>query len=213
MSGNYRLDRDFYAPENSANILVPLKIFICPTTPESNRTVTVNYSGIISTGAAGDYFGANSFQSNIYGNLSLSGITTCTALDDIVNRKIYEITDGTSNTILVSEQAGRPNFYILGVKQPTNTAQAAYNQWGPCASYQVSRIQQFGSDGITADGTGGPCTINCNNSQGFYSFHSGGVNSVFCDGSVRFISKAIHPNTLFGIITINGGEIFNDNSL
>ena len=207
LGGSYRLDRDFYAPENAANIIVPLKIFTCPSTPNNPRTVTVDYSGVTSTGAAGDYFGPNSFQSNLYGNPALSGNNACTAMHDGVNRKLLEITDGTSNTVLVSEQAGRPDFYIMGVKQASNTGMAAYNQWGPWAAYQVTRIQQFGSDGITADGPGGPCTINCNNSQGFYAFHTGGANAVFCDGSVRFLSRTLHPNTLFGIVTINGGEV------
>ena len=210
LSGNYRLDRNFYDPENAANIIVPLKLYTCPSTPNNPRTITVDYSGVTSTGAAGDYFGPNSFQSTLYGNQSLSGNNACTAMHDGVNRKFTEITDGTSNTILVSEQAGRPGFYILGKQQPSNTAQAAYNQWGPWAAYQVTRIQQFGSDGITADGPGGPCTINCNNSQGFYAFHSGGANAVFCDGSVRFLRQGLDPNILFGVVTCNGGEVLGD---
>ncbi|HEY1189319.1 MAG TPA: DUF1559 domain-containing protein [Gemmata sp.] len=210
LSGNYRLDKDFYAPENADNIIVPLKIFTCPSVPNNPRTIPVNYSGVTSVGAAGDYFGPNSFQSNLYGNASLSGNNTCTAMNDGSNRRITDITDGTSNTLLVTEQAGRPDFYILGVKQASNTGQSAYNQWGPWAAYQVSRFQQFGSDGITADGPGGPCTINCNNSQGVYAFHSGGAPAVFCDGSVRFLRQGLDPNILFGIITVNGGEVLND---
>lgn len=207
LGGAYRLDRDFYAPENAPYIIVPLKLFTCPSTPGNPRLVTVNYSGVISTGAAGDYFGPNSFQSTLYGNQTLSGNNTCTAMHDGVLRSLAEITDGTSTTIFVSEQAGRPDFYIRNVKQASNTSQAAYNQWGPWAAYQVTRIQQFGSDGITADGAGGPCTINCNNSQGFYSFHTGGVMGVYCDGSVRFLKQNMHPNVLFAIITCNGGEV------
>jgi prepilin-type N-terminal cleavage/methylation domain-containing protein/prepilin-type processing-associated H-X9-DG protein len=210
LSGSYRLDKDFYAPENAANIIVPLKLFVCPSTPGGVRTVDVSFSGVNSTGAAGDYFGANSFQSTLFGNLALSSNVNVTPMNDNVNRKLADITDGTSNTLLISEQAGRPDFYILGVKQASNTGQSAFNQWGPWAANQVTRIQQFGADGITADGAGGPCTINCNNSQGFYAFHSGGVNAVFCDGSVRFVTRSIHPNTLFGIITINGGEVLSN---
>lgn len=210
LGGNYRLDRDFYHADNAANIIVPLKLFTCPAAPPG-RTVDVSFTtaGVTTTsvGAAGDYFGPNSFQSTLYGNAALSGNNTCTAMIDAGERKIVEITDGTSNTILVSEQAGRPDFYILGVKQASNTAMAAYNQWGPWAAYQVTRVQQFGSDGITADGPGGPCTINCNNSQGFYAFHTGGANAVYCDGSVRFLTRNLDPNILFAVVTINGNEV------
>lgn len=72
------------------------------------------------------------------------------------------------------------------------------------------QFNQFGSDGITKDGPGGPCTINCNNSMGVYAFHTGGANAVFADGSVRFLRRGMHPNTLFGIVTCNGGEVIGD---
>jgi prepilin-type N-terminal cleavage/methylation domain-containing protein/prepilin-type processing-associated H-X9-DG protein len=209
LSGNYRLDRNFYDMDNAGNIIVPLKLFICPSGPGA-RTVAIDYSGVTSTGAAGDYFGPNSFQSTLYGNQTLSGNNTCTALSDGAQRKFADITDGTSNTLLVTEQAGRPDFYIKGVKQASNTSMAAYNQWGPWAAYQVSRFQQFGADGITADGAGGPCTINCNNSQGVYAFHTGGANAVFADGSVRFLRQGLDPNILFGTVTCNGGEVLGD---
>jgi prepilin-type N-terminal cleavage/methylation domain-containing protein/prepilin-type processing-associated H-X9-DG protein len=209
LSGSYRLDKNFYDMENAANIIVPLKLFVCPSGP-GPRTVAIDYSGVTSTGAAGDYFGPNSFQSTLYGNQALSGNNTCTAMNDGTQRKFTDITDGSSNTLLVTEQAGRPDFYIKGTKQASNTAMSAYNQWGPWAAYQVSRFQQFGADGITADGTGGPCTINCNNSQGVYAFHSGGANAVFCDGSVRFLRQGLDPNILFGTVTCNGGEVLGD---
>jgi prepilin-type N-terminal cleavage/methylation domain-containing protein/prepilin-type processing-associated H-X9-DG protein len=211
LGGNYRLDCEFFAPENAANIIVPLKIFTCPSVPINPRTVPVSFtvSGVTvnSVGAAGDYFGANSFQSTLFGNQALVSNVTVTAMLDNVMRKITDITDGTSSTLLITEQAGRPDFYILGRRQASNTGQSAFNQWGPWAAFQVSRFQQFGADGITADGPGGNCTINCNNSQGPYAFHTGGTNAVFADGSVRFLRVGMHPNTLFAIVTCNGGEV------
>jgi prepilin-type processing-associated H-X9-DG protein len=128
-------------------------------------------------------------------------------MNDNVNRKLTDITDGLSNTLLVTEQAGRANFYIRGVQQASNTAMSNYAWWGPWASYQVFAFWQFGSDGITKDGPGGPCTINCNNSQGVYAFHTSGANAVYVDGSVHFMHVGMDPNTLFGLVTINGGEI------
>lgn len=206
LSGNYRLDKDFYAPENAANIIVPLKLFVCPSGP-GQRTITVTQAGMTSVGAAGDYFGPNSFSSTLYGLQSLSGNNTVTALMDNDFRRFSDITDGTTNTLLITEQAGRADFYILGKKQATNAGLSQAANWGPWASYQVFQFNQFGSDGITKDGPGGPCTINCNNSMGVYAFHTGGANAVFADGSVRFLKQTLHPDILFAIVTCNGGEV------
>jgi prepilin-type processing-associated H-X9-DG protein len=41
------------------------------------------------------------------------------------------------------------------------------------------------------------------------SFHPGGLNAVFADGSVRFIKLSINPQTLRSLITKHGGEIVN----
>ena len=209
LSGNYRQDRDFYAPENAANIIVPLKLFLCPSGP-GPRNITVTISGVTSVGAAGDYFGPNSFSSTLYGVTALSGNTTVTALKDDANRKITDITDGTSTTLLITEQAGRADHYVLGQRQATNAGLQQAANWGPWASYQVFQFNQFGSDGVTKDGPGGPCTINCNNSAGVYAFHTGGANAVFADGSVRFLRVGLDPNILFGIVTCNGGEVLGD---
>ena len=54
----------------------------------------------------------------------------------------------------------------------------------------------------------GPCVMNCNNLQGdIYSFHTGGANVVFADGSVRFIKESININTLAALVTKAAGEI------
>ncbi len=209
LANSYVLNANFYDAVNAPAIIVPLKIFYCPATP-ANRTVPIfqnTAGGETSVGAAGDYFGPNSFASSIYGLTSLNGNNTDTAMSDNANRKLADITDGLSNTLLITEQAGRPNFYIRGVQQPTNTAMSNYGWWGAWASYQVFSIEVFGADGITKDGAGGPCTINCNNSQGVYAFHTGGANMVFVDGSVHFVFSSISPNDLFALATISGGEI------
>lgn len=209
LHGKYRFDRDFYSPENAKNIAVPLPIFLCAAGP-GPRMITIKQGSITTEGAAGDYFGPNSFFSTKYGVSSLSGQNTVTAMHDDVNRKLRDIIDGLSNTLLITEQAGRPDFYILGKKQGSNAGLTQAAGWGPWASYQVFQVQVFGSDGITRDGPGGPCTVNCNNSQGVYSFHTGGANAVFVDGSVRFLSQSISPDPLFAIVTINGSEILSE---
>ncbi len=210
LQGRYRFDKDFYAPENAANIAISLPLFLCPS-GTGPRMITVVQNGVTSEGAAGDYFGPNSFSSTKYGVTALSGNNQVAALDDLPRRRrLADITDGLSNTMMVTEQAGRAKFYILGKAQASNAGLSQAQSWGPWASYQVFQVQVAGADGITKDGPGGDCTLNCNNSQGVYSFHPGGAEAVFVDGSVHFLLESISANVLFALVTINGGEVIND---
>ena len=71
--------------------------------------------------------------------------------------------------------------------------------------------------GFRADGTlgrgntvfqsTGPCMINCNNfGTSYYSFHSGGANFVFADGSVRFLRDSLTAEMVCSLITRAGDE-------
>ena len=44
------------------------------------------------------------------------------------------------------------------------------------------------------------------------SYHPGGVNGVFCDGSVRFFKNTINPKTWFALGTRSGGEVVSADS-
>lgn len=179
----------------------------CPSAP-GPRMVTVIQGSVTSQGIAGDYFGPNSFSSTKYGTTSLSGNNQITGLDDLPRvRRFRDFVDGTTNTILVTEQAGRSDYYIRGIKQASNSGLSQATNWGSWPSFQVFQVQVFGSDNVTKDGPGGTCTINCNNSQGVYSFHPGGANAALADGSVRLLSENMDANILFAVVTINGGEV------
>jgi prepilin-type N-terminal cleavage/methylation domain-containing protein/prepilin-type processing-associated H-X9-DG protein len=45
------------------------------------------------------------------------------------------------------------------------------------------------------------------------SFHPGGVNVAFLDGSVRFVKDSVNPNTWWAIATRTGGEVIDAKSL
>jgi len=48
--------------------------------------------------------------------------------------------------------------------------------------------------------------MNCNNDGEFYSFHTGGINILLCDGSVHFITQSVTPPVIAGLVTRAGGE-------
>jgi prepilin-type processing-associated H-X9-DG protein len=53
----------------------------------------------------------------------------------------------------------------------------------------------------------GPCAINCTNNQQPYSFHPGGANFLFADGSVHFLRAGLDIRIVAGLATRAGGDV------
>ena len=53
----------------------------------------------------------------------------------------------------------------------------------------------------------GTCLVNCTSDNEIYSFHAGGANALFGDGSVHFIKETINARVLVGLVTRNLGEV------
>lgn len=209
-------------PDNQAVLRTPIKTFLCPSTPGgAQRTV----SGTFNFGASfpfqnlavTDYATCSSINP---GSLTFFGYpsgttqaTTFSAMRPQISgagvallgttpsqaATIAAITDGTSNTILLCEDAGRPAFYVRRQR-----VSGALNDggWG-------HHENDYGLDGAVSGGTSAPgnCVINCHNDNETYAFHTGGANHVFADGSVRFIRESISPQSYAALITAAGGGL------
>ncbi len=105
--------------------------------------------------------------------------------------RFAEITDGTSNTILVGER-----------KYPTSPNIYGNPMLGDPLLYGTDI--NFGTDVCST--TGWP--MNSNHSAVFSSRHTSGVQFVFADGSVHFIHDGIEPVTYQALATRAGGEVF-----
>ena len=208
MANAYNLAGNFYDVANSTVTRATVATFVCPATPAADRAIdialgTTSYG---TQGMAGDYF-VNHLLSAL--GLPTGGTRLPALLTEDLLQPIREITDGTSQTTLVLEQAGRPAYYLRGGARQATANPTNPNWWGPWTSYQHFTYQGYAADGLAA---GYACSINCSNSQGIYSFHAGGSNVGFCDGSVRFLKEGASVPTVLALTTRNGAEVVSADS-
>lgn len=116
--------------------------------------------------------------------------------------RIEGISDGTSNTLAVGEYVTRSH--------PTRRtfwayAYTSYNLSDATFAQPRTMIPDFDLCNLTPPGG----TNQCKRSWG--SMHSGIINFVFCDGSVRTVSQNIDTNFVFpALASVAGGEVIPD---
>ena len=132
---------------------------------------------------------------------------TANPSDDVRMRvKMKEVTDGTSNTMMFFEDAGRPDLWYKN-ELITDTSKASEpiegNGWGDPGSW--FSIHYYNNPAKpTYCGTK---VINCTNNNEIYSFHAGGANFTMGDGSVHFIREDLDLETFTSLFTRNAEDI------
>ena len=202
----YHFEVHFYFPINQPIITVPVKIMQCPSAPPrqsvtySDRPVGFTWSCAVSDYAAvGNVDSALVDAGLIPGPLppKPNGI-----LITAIGLRFSDILDGTSSTMMVSELAGRPVHYVTGPKQSPDGAHVFGAGWADWDN--GTQLHGATPDGASSPG---PCAINCNNNKGIFSFHTGGANALFADGSVHFLKAAINIRVAAALVTRAGGEV------
>ena len=64
--------------------------------------------------------------------------------------------------------------------------------------------------GAKCDNSGfrlGSCMVNYTSNNEIYSWHTGGANALFGDGSVHFISESVPATLMIALVTRAGGEV------
>jgi prepilin-type processing-associated H-X9-DG protein len=198
----YNLNLTFSNPANLLPRESKIKTFVCPTAPRSGDGFTTKTVGSAAIRLApGDYAPNNGYSATLE-TLGLADITANRRGVMIANAVIQvgEITDGTSNTFLLSEDAGRPDRWdgsaIAGIGVQLDGG------WADPSNEYITH--GYSEDGKTSPGA---CRTNCTNNNEVYSFHSGGANHVFADGSVRFVSKSMNIRGFVKMITYAGNDI------
>jgi prepilin-type N-terminal cleavage/methylation domain-containing protein/prepilin-type processing-associated H-X9-DG protein len=193
-------------PPRAIRTTVP--IFLCPSAPQSNRNTngrgSLDYVATTEITRPNPFIGAQEWEAVRVGDpgwIGVMGTTDIPGGKPHVNRTFASITDGTSNTMILAECAGRNRRFVMGKEDPSQTWTA-----GPWANPN-SRINVGGYDPSNPSSPVGPCAVNCINDKEIYAFHPGGANILMCDGSVRFLKATVHIDVVLQLLTRDRGEI------
>ncbi|MDY3552736.1 DUF1559 domain-containing protein [Gemmata sp. JC717] len=194
---------------------LPAKLVQCPSTPRGAPAYAYNGSMMPVSDYAAFYNAyyttiartpATYFKGAIQNSSQLGGGPSVNPDGSFgVPVRLLQVTDGTSNTVLIAECAGYPDNWRAGKKVSTATpAASGANAWGYWPNWGYD-YRSYTFDGNTSMGE---CAVNCNNSGSVYAFHSGGANVALCDGSVRFLKQSGTSQALIvALISVQGGEV------
>ena len=209
--------------------------FLCPSAPEMEATVSTWGLESMSKGNYAANFGADTYMSftdsrkaGAFGSVMLPGcpgrVTQDGWKDDQMGvwkmgygrgTKIRDVTDGTSNTLAVSEVVGwdHPTDGRGAWIAPTMGGSTFTARTGPNST--ENDVLAMCYTGIPA-GNIMYCTRNQSNGDiwaAARSKHPGGVNTVMCDGSTRFFSDSVDLIVWRSLATRAGGESIPGNVL
>ncbi len=211
LAKEYDWNADWDAAANQKSVNVKLGFLVCPSTPEQGR---VDRFGDGETAAVADYAPPSSVAP-VLAELGYvrpmherRGMFATGLPIQAIN-----VEDGLSNTLTLVECAGRPVFHTRFGLAPSENTPGGGNPdvvggrvlgAGWADDRNPLTLHGFTYDGLSAPG---PCVMNCTNNDEAFGFHPGGINTVFGDGGVRFLSDTTAIDVFAALVTSNGKEI------
>jgi len=217
----------FNPPTGAANNTVSsslIAVFLCPSDPTTNQidqdnrregNYMVNWGN--SNWAQNMVTAFNPFMGPLVPGESVPFLGAPFSMDKSFG--VRNITDGTSNTLLMAE-------VIIGATQGTKGYEHRgdlYNDDYNCFMFNGYTPPNSKFPDWVANGycrypyqTNPPCTGTTGGAQNSFnaarSYHSGGVNAVLADGSVKFFKSSINYVTWRALASSNGGEVLSSDS-
>ena len=203
-----------------------LKTFECPSAPngaiiDGAPDTSPQWTNIVANGDYSGFYGVSPELEQL-GLITVgTGRIDNGAISKTVKLNFGGFTDGLSNTLHLTESAGRPDVYRAGKLFQKASGNNRVNGGGWCRpASEMNVLRGASADGATIPGTQ---AINATNGEllgayphsyyntdgsgQVYGFHSGGVNALMADGSVRFIRQSINISAFAAMVTRNGGEV------
>jgi prepilin-type N-terminal cleavage/methylation domain-containing protein/prepilin-type processing-associated H-X9-DG protein len=201
LATHYRWEVDWYDWDNQPVVSRQLKVLQCPSAEPNREQKDFDPMVDGKVGACSDYAGIREVPPELVD----SGWVSQPASRDSIfmmdsSSRMADIIDGTSNTILYAEDAGRPQHWRDGRPVPGELISG-----GPWATRNL--IWGTAADRGTPPW---PCAINCSNNREIYSFHPGGANVAMADGAVHFLKVGLDIRVLAALVTRAGGEVVSE---
>jgi prepilin-type N-terminal cleavage/methylation domain-containing protein/prepilin-type processing-associated H-X9-DG protein len=219
---SYNIKMDFRRGDNSTSVATIISTLLCPSSPNGEKFHVFNDANgdAANTGgpytnvrtAVTDYAISNGVEAGLVasGQVDIQDAGQYSMLQNVTGGEpdnvTYhaQVTDGLSNTIMMSEAAARPHLYRAGGLRDAsvNPGEGSAGGW---ADYDTG----YTLHSYTVDGrrTPGPCFTSCYNGNEDYSFHPGGANYLMGDGSVRFVKGTTNIRIYVRLLTRAGGEV------
>jgi prepilin-type processing-associated H-X9-DG protein len=203
-----------------------IKTLICPADGNSPKTNTVDTNATAAgtqvqglhdnyVGCAGDGYGqptaANSPGSGVfYGGFGPAEApnTAIPYLDGMFfvqsQTKIGSITDGTSNSMMLSEILVVPDTTVNDLRGRYNNSWTGNNLFTTLYSPNTTVADVQNYQGVNVSFA--PTTSGTNNNMSARSNHTNAVNALFADGHVVIVPNSINLTVWHALSTIAGGE-------
>jgi prepilin-type N-terminal cleavage/methylation domain-containing protein len=191
-----------------------VKVYTCPSDMHANQVL------IPETGAPDGTYNGVAYMTGSYramGGQSVDGNNFFTGFDSEIKanppnlrgvlhadgddtglspERFATITDGTSNTLMVGERT------TISHETRTTFWADSFNLYSASGAVAESATLLNDYDAcIEMTGNFAECKY------GWGSFHTGGINFVLCDGSIRWISLSIDMEIFTAMATIGNGEV------
>jgi prepilin-type processing-associated H-X9-DG protein len=195
-----------------------LDVLTCPSDRPNPGAITTTINGVFYTitshNYVANYGNTNDYQVNIttpvvlnFGGAPFGWSGGAQFGNKPVTCRLTDITDGTSNTLMVSETVQGMGSDLRG-----------FSWWAPGAQFTTVYGPNSSSPDIVTQNCNNqptfnlPCVDNGGswNIQAARSRHVGGVNVCLCDGSVRFVNQAIDINTWRALSTTHANDVVGD---
>lgn len=209
-----------YTGQNTILAGLTVVIFVCPSSPldpnstapggNGDRGQAHHYVGI--SGAYPDPGGNDAAHCVHSANWSMDSYSCDNGILLAVETvRMRDVTDGTSNTLVVAEQSGLVNKKELATNYyggwSSTTATGPVSTWTGAAwgsgvtTVRYSPNSDYDQEGA-AKSYAGNTIIN--------SFHEGGLHGLLADGSVRFLSENMDITTLKQLSAREDGEVIGE---